>query len=239
MAQCRPRGNLPVHAFAARRLLRGDVQRRCALSPRRVHCGRGELSQLCLPFLHLRISPAISPSLSPAHALPSTRAGRPSYDRTPTPTHGPWQALFGPHKSEPLDVSRAGAQVRQLHGSVEQWQCARPCTPVTWAAPPHVRFDVDDDTMTAAGGGGGSSNRPMCAHCGGPARPAVLLFGNDVAAIYGTPTLAACWAGEVAPPRMHVAVIRGAAARKRACAGGLLQPSRSAVRCCGWRGDCM
>ena len=41
-----------------------------------------------------------------------------------------------------------------------------------------MRFDVDDDTMTAAGGGGGSSNRPMCAHCGGPARPAVLMFDD-------------------------------------------------------------
>jgi len=31
---------------------------------------------------------------------------------------------------------------------------------------------------------------PACVHCGGPARPAVLLFGNDVAAIYGTPASA-------------------------------------------------
>ena len=31
---------------------------------------------------------------------------------------------------------------------------------------------------------------PACVHCGGPARPAVLLFGNDVAAMYGTPASA-------------------------------------------------
>ena len=95
----------------------------------------------------------------------------------------------------------------------------------------------------ALGGEARRGGAPACVHCGGPARPAVLLFGNDVAAIYGTPTSAACWAAEVAPPHMHATVIRGAAARKRACAGGLLQPSRSAVemlwRCCGWRGDCV
>ena len=35
----------------------------------------------------------------------------------------------------------------------------------------------------------------------------------------------------MAPPHMHAAVTHGAAARKRGCVGGLLQPCRLAVRC--------
>ena len=57
-----------------------------------------------------------------------------------------------------------------------------------WPAPPGFRFSVDDETCLAApgppqaaaagAGAGFESNWPTCVHCGGKARPAILMFGD-------------------------------------------------------------
>lgn len=66
-------------------------------------------------------------------------------------------------------------EVYELHGNVELWQCAglgtrQPCDAV-WRAAPDARFAVDTKSMTASGG-----DIAVCAHCGGRARPNVLMF---------------------------------------------------------------
>ena len=61
--------------------------------------------------------------------------------------------------------------------------------PRRWAAPPSFRFAVDAQTRLADDGdaavaadapaAGFGSNRPRCVHCGGCARPAVMMFMDD------------------------------------------------------------
>ncbi|MBN3725311.1 SIR2 family NAD-dependent protein deacylase [Burkholderia sp. Ac-20379] len=54
------------------------------------------------------------------------------------------------------------ARMLECHGSLHHFQCARPCSPVTWPAP---------DCIVPG-------RPPRCIHCGGPARPNFLLFSD-------------------------------------------------------------
>jgi NAD-dependent SIR2 family protein deacetylase len=69
---------------------------------------------------------------------------------------------------------RAGfpdACVLECHGSIHHLQCARGCCPDIW--PAHdVCIDVDDTTIRAR------SAPPACPHCGGIARPNILMFDD-------------------------------------------------------------
>eukprot|EP00741_Cyanophora_paradoxa_P022925 tig00021525_g22145.t1 len=82
-----------------------------------------------------------------------------------------------------------GREVHEIHGSVMEWQCARPCRPdVAWRISPAFRFEVDAGTMRApaakkgppgepyADYAGGRENHVRCKFCGGAARPNVLMF---------------------------------------------------------------
>lgn len=69
-------------------------------------------------------------------------------------------------------AQRAGFDVvHEVHGSHFHWQCATPCTQQVWPMPMAWSPQLDD-----AGGLVGAP--PRCAHCNGPARPAVLFFGD-------------------------------------------------------------
>ncbi|KAK1947551.1 hypothetical protein P3T76_001561 [Phytophthora citrophthora] len=69
-------------------------------------------------------------------------------------------------------------EVYELHGSVENWQCAgdvetgarEPCEQ-TWKLPAEFRFDLDEVTMKAPG-----AEATTCPECGGKGRPNVLMF---------------------------------------------------------------
>eukprot|EP00727_Mastigamoeba_balamuthi_P006795 m51a1_g2736 hypothetical protein (505) ;mRNA; f:900622-902290 len=89
-------------------------------------------------------------------------------------------------------VARGTGELREIHGSLERWQCAAPgeCRRpgATWPAPKGFRFNVDEETMRAPEGWplqtaaeetfGWETNWPRCPHCLGPARPAVLMFDD-------------------------------------------------------------
>jgi len=69
--------------------------------------------------------------------------------------------------------------VYELHGSVEQWQCAgdpesnarEPCDGTLWELDPSFRFRVDADTMRAE-----PDEVIKCRKCKGQGRPNVLMF---------------------------------------------------------------
>lgn len=65
----------------------------------------------------------------------------------------------------------ADDRVAECHGSIHHLQCAEPCCGAIWDAR-DVMVDVTDATMRAA------DPLPTCPHCGGVARPNVLLFGD-------------------------------------------------------------
>ena len=112
---------------------------------------------------------------------------------------------------------RAGCDhVLECHGSKMRWQCATPCTEQVWdihGASSDFRFpeafapgDGDEARTVAAVAADSTSatasfmavcgerrQPPTCPHCHGPARPAVLLFGSDGAALYERPTQVAAW----------------------------------------------
>ena len=67
---------------------------------------------------------------------------------------------------------RAGFDgVVEAHGSIHRLQCLRPCSDDIWPAD-DVAIDVDEDTMRAV------PPLPRCRHCGGLARPNILMFGD-------------------------------------------------------------
>lgn len=67
---------------------------------------------------------------------------------------------------------RAGFEhVAECHGSIHHLQCLEPCTDEVWPAD-DVSVEVDTDTMRA------SQPLPSCPHCGGVARPNILMFGD-------------------------------------------------------------
>lgn len=71
---------------------------------------------------------------------------------------------------------RAGfddSRVVECHGSLERLQCVDPCGPAVWRADEvDLAVEVDEATLRAA------PPLPRCPHCGGLARPNVLMFGD-------------------------------------------------------------
>lgn len=63
------------------------------------------------------------------------------------------------------------AAVFECHGSIHHLQCAGPCTPDIWPAG-DLSFEVDPATIRTG------SPFPTCPHCGGIARPNILMFGD-------------------------------------------------------------
>ncbi|MEK7915373.1 Sir2 family NAD-dependent protein deacetylase [Burkholderia contaminans] len=63
------------------------------------------------------------------------------------------------------------ARIVEIHGSIHAMQCLRPCSDDTWEAAPFVP-DVDEATCRLVG------DMPRCPHCGGLARPNILMFGD-------------------------------------------------------------
>lgn len=60
-------------------------------------------------------------------------------------------------------------QILEVHGSIHHLQCLKPCTLSIWNN--NEEIPVDFDTMRAG-------HIPKCPHCGGPARPNILMFGD-------------------------------------------------------------
>lgn len=67
----------------------------------------------------------------------------------------------------------AAERVLAVHGTVFAYQCLVPCRKETWREEP-LALDIDLETMQAGG------RLPCCPHCGGVARPNVLLFDDGV-----------------------------------------------------------
>jgi NAD-dependent SIR2 family protein deacetylase len=67
---------------------------------------------------------------------------------------------------------RAGFDgITEAHGSIHHLQCLRPCSDDVWPAD-GVEVRVDETTMRAV------PPLPRCRHCGGLARPNILMFGD-------------------------------------------------------------
>ena len=62
-------------------------------------------------------------------------------------------------------------QVLECHGSMHYFQCVKPCSDAIWSAG-EIMVDVDQETVRAR------PPLPRCPHCGGLARPNVLMFGD-------------------------------------------------------------
>ncbi len=60
-------------------------------------------------------------------------------------------------------------KVLEVHGSIHHLQCLTPCSDAIW--PNREEIPVDPATMRA-------KQIPRCPHCGGVARPNVLMFGD-------------------------------------------------------------
>jgi len=60
-------------------------------------------------------------------------------------------------------------QILEVHGSIHHLQCLSPCHDDIWDN--HEEIPVDFDTMRAR-------HVPACRHCGGTARPNILMFGD-------------------------------------------------------------
>ena len=65
----------------------------------------------------------------------------------------------------------AEEHVEECHGSIHHLQCTHPCSAGIWDAR-NQRVAVDEDTFRA------KEPLPRCKHCGGVARPNVLMFGD-------------------------------------------------------------
>ena len=62
-------------------------------------------------------------------------------------------------------------RILECCGTIHQLQCARPCCDALWSAA-QTNLRVDESTMRAA------PPLPECPHCGGVARPNILMFGD-------------------------------------------------------------
>jgi len=60
-------------------------------------------------------------------------------------------------------------QILEVHGSIHHLQCLTPCCHAIW--PNAEQIPVDHQTMRA-------QHIPACQHCGGVARPNILMFGD-------------------------------------------------------------
>lgn len=62
-------------------------------------------------------------------------------------------------------------RIEECHGSIHHFQCTGPCSPAIWDAR-DVEVEVDEDEFAAL------DPLPRCPHCGGLARPNILMFGD-------------------------------------------------------------
>lgn len=70
--------------------------------------------------------------------------------------------------------ARAGfdpLRIDECHGSIHRLQCLTPCAPLLWPAGA-LAPDVDERSCMLR------SPLPACPHCGGPARPNILMFDD-------------------------------------------------------------
>lgn len=70
---------------------------------------------------------------------------------------------------------RAGfpeGRIVECHGSISHFQCTEECRSEIWTAPTRLGFQLDDTTCRAIG------QLPTCPHCGGTARPNILMFDD-------------------------------------------------------------
>lgn len=66
----------------------------------------------------------------------------------------------------------AADRICEVHGTIHFLQCVRPCSAAIWpTGDTHV--EVDLETVRASG------ELPNCVHCGGLARPNILMFYDD------------------------------------------------------------
>ena len=65
----------------------------------------------------------------------------------------------------------AAERMLELHGSLDVYQCTKPCGQVTWRDS-SVELDIDLDSFKVRG------ELPRCPNCGGVARPNVLMFDD-------------------------------------------------------------
>lgn len=63
--------------------------------------------------------------------------------------------------------------VVECHGSLQHFQCVKPCCAATWPASADIHFEINPATLRTTG------ELPCCVRCGGLARPNVLMFGDD------------------------------------------------------------
>lgn len=61
----------------------------------------------------------------------------------------------------------------ECHGSLQHFQCVKPCCSATWPAPADIHFEINPATLRTTG------ELPCCVRCGGLARPNVLMFGDE------------------------------------------------------------
>lgn len=66
----------------------------------------------------------------------------------------------------------AEENIVECHGSLQHFQCVKPCCAATWPAAADLRFDLDPATLRARG------ELPRCPVCGALARPNVLMFDD-------------------------------------------------------------
>ena len=64
------------------------------------------------------------------------------------------------------------AQVVECHGTIHRMQCLEGCLGDVWSAD-HWLPEVDEDTCALM------NDVPTCPHCGGAARPNILMFGDS------------------------------------------------------------
>jgi NAD-dependent SIR2 family protein deacetylase len=62
-------------------------------------------------------------------------------------------------------------RIEECHGSINHFQCVHNCTPEIWPAD-DTEISVDIDRFIA------HEPLPVCPHCGGLARPNILMFGD-------------------------------------------------------------
>ncbi|EJO54595.1 SIR2 family NAD-dependent protein deacylase [Burkholderia multivorans] len=62
-------------------------------------------------------------------------------------------------------------RIVEIHGAIHALQCLRPCSDDTWDAAPFIPA-VDEAACRLVG------EPPRCPHCGGLARPNILMFGD-------------------------------------------------------------
>jgi NAD-dependent SIR2 family protein deacetylase len=63
-------------------------------------------------------------------------------------------------------------RVAEVHGSIHHLQCLRPCSDAIWPADAFTpQVDTEACRLT--------NEPPTCPHCGGLARPNILMFGDD------------------------------------------------------------